>query len=151
MVKEKVSKFGELGFVRLTDEQHTTLKEKYPNLDDAIEVLDTWLGTTGSKHRNKNHYAYFKANSWVWERLEEQRKETEITIPFSKPITSEEIEKIKEERERDDKERKKNIEEANRRSAFIKSKGYPSMLALISAGKEVYDRVINEYKQAQGF
>ena len=81
MVKEKVSKFGELGFVRLTDEQHTTLREKHPNLDDAIEVLDTWLGTTGSKHRNKNHYAYFKANSWVWERLNErggQRKPVEI-------------------------------------------------------------------------
>ena len=79
MVKEKVSKFGELGFVRLTDEQHTTLKEKHPNLDDAIEVLDTWLGTTGSKHRNKNHYAYFKANSWVWERLGEKRKPIEIS------------------------------------------------------------------------
>lgn len=79
MVKEKVSRFGELGFVRLTNEQHTTLKEKHPNLDGAIEILDTWLGTTGSKHRNKNHYAYFKQNSWVWERLEEnKRKPIEI-------------------------------------------------------------------------
>lgn len=70
-------KYGELGYVRLTDEQYTTLKEKYPNLDEAIEVLDTWLGTNGSKHRNKNHYAYFKQNSWVWERVGEMRKPVE--------------------------------------------------------------------------
>ena len=48
-------------------------------------------------------------------------------------------------------ERIKRAEEANRRSEFIKGKGYPSMLALISAGKDVYDRVMSEYKQAQGF
>lgn len=77
--KQETERYGELGFVRLTDEQYTTLKEKHPNLDGAIEVLDTWLGTTGSKHRNKNHYAYFKQNSWVWERLEEnKRKPIEI-------------------------------------------------------------------------
>ena len=91
MVKEKVSKFGELGFVRLTDEQHATLKEKHPNLDDAIEVLDTWLGTTGSKHRNKNHYAYFKQNSWVWERLEENKRKP---IEISKAHGSGQIESI---------------------------------------------------------
>ena len=75
--EHKQEQYGELGYVRLTAEQHDTLKEKYPNLDDAIEVLDTWLGTTGSKHRNKNHYAYFKQNSWVWERVGEMRKPVE--------------------------------------------------------------------------
>lgn len=75
--KQETKKYGELGYVRLTAEQYDTLKEKYPNLDAAIEVLDTWLGTNGSKHRNKNHYAYFKQNSWVWERVGELRKPVE--------------------------------------------------------------------------
>ena len=76
--KQETEKYGELGYVRLTAEQYTTLKEKYPNLDEAIEVLDTWLGTNGSKHRNKNHYAYFKSNSWVWERVAESKKNADI-------------------------------------------------------------------------
>ena len=44
------------------------MKANHSNLDNAIEVLDTWLGTSGSKNKGKNHYAYFKSNSWVWER-----------------------------------------------------------------------------------
>ena len=75
--KQETERYGELGYVRLTPEQYTQLKEKHPNIDMAIEVLDTWLGTSGSKHRNKNHYAYFKANSWVWERLAENRPQPE--------------------------------------------------------------------------
>ena len=66
------NKYGELKNVRLTEEQYDSLKEKYPNLDEAIEVLDTWLGTpskTAKAAREKNHYAYFKSNSWIWERL----------------------------------------------------------------------------------
>ena len=132
-----------------------------PNLDQVMEYCQE----RGNTINAEQFMDFYESKGWrvgnqpmkdwkaavrTWEKRE-QPKETEITIPFSKPITSETIEKIKEERERDDEERKKNIEEANRRSAFIKSKGYPSMLALISAGKEVYDRVINEYKQAQGF
>ena len=61
-------KYGELGLVRLTEDQYKSLKANHSNLDNAIEVLDTWLGTSGSKNKNKNHYAYFKSNSWVWER-----------------------------------------------------------------------------------
>ena len=65
-------KYGELNNVRLTAEQYTTLKSKHPNIDDAIEVLDTWLGQnskSAKEARNKNHFAYFKSNSWVWERV----------------------------------------------------------------------------------
>lgn len=68
-IKENNNIYGELGNVLLTQDQYNTLSEKYDNLNDAIEVLDTWLGTSGSKHKNKNHLAYFKSNSWVWERV----------------------------------------------------------------------------------
>lgn len=66
-------KLGELGNVSLTDEQYKTLSARYSNIDDAIEVLDTWLGTSGGKYKNKNHFAYFKSNSWVWERVENKK------------------------------------------------------------------------------
>ncbi len=62
-------KYGECQNVLLTEEQYNDLFAKHNNLDLAIEKLDTWLGTSGSKNRNKNHYAYFKSNSWVWENL----------------------------------------------------------------------------------
>ena len=68
-VKHKDNFYGELNNVRLTEEQYLSLKEKHPNIDEAIEVVDTWLGTSGSKYKNKNHYAYFKSNSWVWDRV----------------------------------------------------------------------------------
>lgn len=150
-VKEK--KLGELGYVRLTDEQYTTLKEKYSNIDEAIEVLDTWLGTTGSKHRNKNHYAYFKQNSWVWERVAENSKNNQHPIEYALPkkATKEEIQKLEEARKKEAEEAKQRAAEAQRRSDFIKSKGYASVVSLIMAGKDVYDRVMAEYRQAQGF
>lgn len=153
MVKEKATRFGELGYVRLTDEQYTTLKQKYSDLDAAIEVLDTWLGTTGSKHRNKNHYAYFKQNSWVWERLAENHPKESQKIEYALPktTTKQEIHEMLEQRKREDEETKKRAAEAQRRSDFIKSKGYASVVSLISAGKDVYDRVMAEYRQAQGF
>lgn len=66
--QNKIKKYGELGNVNLTEEEYEGLKANHSNLDNAIEVLDTWLGTSGSKNKGKNHYAYFKSNSWVWER-----------------------------------------------------------------------------------
>lgn len=71
-VKQKDNLYGELNNVRLTEEQYNSLKEKYPNLDEAIEALDTWLGKGGKTAREvkgKNHYAYFKSNSWVWQNV----------------------------------------------------------------------------------
>ena len=66
--QNKTKQYGELGNVNLTEEEYEALRANHSNLDNAIEVLDTWLGTSGSKNKGKNHYAYFKSNSWVWER-----------------------------------------------------------------------------------
>jgi hypothetical protein len=65
-VNEKYIYLGELKNVKLTQEEYDKLQEKYTNLGEAIEKLDTWLGTSGSKNKGKDHYAYFKENSWVW-------------------------------------------------------------------------------------
>ena len=67
--------YGELKNVKLTEEEYTKLQSEHSNLDLAIEKLDTWLGTSGSKNKNKPHYAYFKKNSWVWEGLKLASKE----------------------------------------------------------------------------
>ena len=89
--KQETEKYGELGYVRLTPEQYNTLKTKYPNFESAVEVLDTWLGTTGSKHRNKNHFAYFKSNSWVWERVSgDSEKKNVIELNQPKEMSKEE-------------------------------------------------------------
>lgn len=75
--------YGELKNVMLTQEQFDKLSAEHDNLDLAIEKLDTWLGTSGRKNKNRNHYAYFKSNSWVWEGLKNtdslnrEKKETE--------------------------------------------------------------------------
>ena len=69
---EKNNRYGECGYVLLTEEQYERLSAKNDNFDIAVEKLDTWLGTSGSKYRNKNHYAYFKSNSWVWNDLKKK-------------------------------------------------------------------------------
>lgn len=70
--KIKNNRYGECKNVLLTEEQYQKLSSENKNLDLAIEKLDTWLGTSGGKNRNKNHYAYFKSNSWVWQNLKEK-------------------------------------------------------------------------------
>lgn len=77
--ENKNNNYGELGNVKLTEEQYKILSDKYTNLDLAIEKLDTWLGTSGSKNKNKNHFAYFKSNSWVWENLKEKAENISYT------------------------------------------------------------------------
>lgn len=67
--KIKNNRYGECKNVLLTEEQYNKLLSENDNFDLAIEKLDTWLGTSGSKYKNKNHYAYFKSNSWVWSDL----------------------------------------------------------------------------------
>lgn len=70
--KIKNNRYGECKNVLLTEEQYNKLLAENDNLDLAIEKLDTWLGTSGGKNRNKNHYAYFKSNSWVWTDLKKK-------------------------------------------------------------------------------
>lgn len=68
----KNNRYGECKNVLLTEEQYNKLIAENDNFDLAVERLDTWLGTSGSKHKNKNHYAYFKSNSWVWTDLKKK-------------------------------------------------------------------------------
>lgn len=68
----KNNRYGECKNVLLTEEQYNKLLAEKDNFDLAVERLDTWLGTSGSKYRNKNHYAYFKSNSWVWTDLKKK-------------------------------------------------------------------------------
>ena len=71
----KYNYYGELKNVKLTEEEYNKLLAEHSNLNLAIEKLDTWLGTSGSKNKNKPHYAYFKSNSWVWDGLKSETKE----------------------------------------------------------------------------
>lgn len=68
----KNNRYGECKNVLLTEEQYNKLLAENDNFDLAVERLDTWLGTSGSKYKNKNHYAYFKSNSWVWKDLKKK-------------------------------------------------------------------------------
>jgi len=71
-VPEK-KKFGELGKVKLTDEEYAKLIEKHGKelAHEAIEILDTYIGTKGAKYQS--HFACFKSNSWVWGRVAESK------------------------------------------------------------------------------
>jgi hypothetical protein len=74
-INNKYNYYGELKNVKLTEEEYNKLSAEHTNLDQAIEKLDTWLGTSGSKNKNKPHYAYFKSNSWVWDNIKPKTKE----------------------------------------------------------------------------
>ncbi|MBO7712549.1 MAG: hypothetical protein J6S85_03215, partial [Methanobrevibacter sp.] len=80
-VKDKIkyNHYGELNNVCLTEDDYNKLLSIYPDFKEAVEVLDTWLGTSGSKNKNKNHYAYFKSNSWVWDRIKQKHMERRKT------------------------------------------------------------------------
>lgn len=81
IIKEKNKRYGECQNVILTEDQFNKLSAEHNNLNEAIEKLDTWLGTSGGKNKNKNHYPYFKSNSWVWEGINKpvaEKKETSL-------------------------------------------------------------------------
>lgn len=72
--KKLVKGLGEMGTVKLTGEEYDKLKEKRgePDLRMGIEILDTYIASTGKRY--KSHYAVLKDNSWVWERVEDQKR-----------------------------------------------------------------------------
>lgn len=68
--KKELLSFGELSRVKLTQEEFDKIKQNKPDLyEKAIDKLDTWLATTTKKVKAGSHYAYFKSNSWVWDKL----------------------------------------------------------------------------------
>jgi len=50
---------------------------------------------------------------------------------------------------KDDEERQKNIQEVERWTAFINKKGYKSTVALVSAGIEEFEKLKAEYRQGE--
>ena len=59
----------EFNTVILTETQYNSLIDKYGNIliEKAMSILENWLLTSsiGSKFKDKNHYAYFRADGWV--------------------------------------------------------------------------------------
>lgn len=73
---ETLNHYGEFKNVCLEESYYNKLIQQF-GLDKTtygIEKLDTWLDEPKqAKKRNNNHRGYFKKDSWVWERYEEQR------------------------------------------------------------------------------
>jgi hypothetical protein len=90
-----------------------------------------------------------------WERREDNyqpRQQTfftkqEVEKPLPASVSKEEIDYIVDQRKKDAEEDRKRAEEANRRSEWLKAKGYPSVIALMAAGQETYKRVMEEYNK----
>jgi len=70
--KEKKTAHGELGKVMLTEDEYKKLQSKHDpeDLSRAIEILDGYIATKNPKYAS--HYAVFKEDSWLWERLAEK-------------------------------------------------------------------------------
>lgn len=68
---EKKHPHGELGKVLLTEDEYKKLQSKHEpqKLSRAIEILDGYIAAKKPKYAS--HYAVFKADSWLWERLKE--------------------------------------------------------------------------------
>lgn len=76
-INNNLQEYGELKNVLLTEEDYNRLKNENPFFLDAIEKLDSWLDTkNGEKNKGRNHRAYFKSNSWVWENLKPKPTQT---------------------------------------------------------------------------
>jgi len=67
-------KYGELGLVRLTDEEYETLNNQYKAVGKsfrrAIELLDGYIGSSGKKYTS--HRAVMKRGNWVWDKVDGQ-------------------------------------------------------------------------------
>jgi len=66
--------YGELGSVRLSDDEYAKLIARHSKTDvsAAIEILDGYIAAKGKRYAN--HYAVMKEGSWVWTRLAENGK-----------------------------------------------------------------------------
>lgn len=66
--------FGEMQKVKLTEEEYQKLIRAHGEEDTraAIEILDGYIASKGKRYQS--HYATMKTGSWVWERVEEQKR-----------------------------------------------------------------------------
>lgn len=67
--------YGELRNVLLTEDEYSSLAKKYMYIDKAIEELDSWLGKeskAAKQYIGKDHYAFFKSNGWVWDKISKE-------------------------------------------------------------------------------
>lgn len=63
-------KYGEFNNVKLADDEYNKLKELYANkLDDAINILSSYLASKGDKY--KSHYAVLGKHNWVYKKIQE--------------------------------------------------------------------------------
>lgn len=76
---------NDIEYVNLTKNEHVKLQQKFgeQRLQKAVELLDSWLakgGKTAKQYIGKPHYAHFRKDSWLWERVDESlTKEQKIT------------------------------------------------------------------------
>lgn len=66
--------YGEMQKVKLTDEEYKKLIKVHGESETmaAIEILDGYIASKGKRYQS--HYATLKTGSWVWERVEEQKR-----------------------------------------------------------------------------
>lgn len=66
IIKKEIKKsYGEMGKVKLSDDEVIKLKDLYKEkFDKAVEVLDNYLASKGDKY--KSHYAVMKKGNWVF-------------------------------------------------------------------------------------
>lgn len=66
--KEIKKSYGEMGKVKLSDDEVIKLKDLYKEkFDKAVEVLDNYLASKGDKY--KSHYAVMKKGNWVFTKV----------------------------------------------------------------------------------
>ena len=80
-LSEKIDYYCKLKNVCLYQDDYERLLKEHPNLDLAIEKLDSWLDTkNGSINKNRNHRGYFKSNGCVWEKLPQVQPKIDMSI-----------------------------------------------------------------------
>ena len=129
----------------------------------TIEEVKAYCQERNSPVNPNQWFDYYQSNGWKvgknpmkdwkacirnWEVKERQSEEHPSDELFhqEKP-TQEKIKALLEQRKTDDEERRKNIQEAERWTAFINKNGYKNTVSLVSAGKEVFEKLKAEYRQ----